>query len=731
MTYSVTIVKEDGGELFLNSNFSEPITLTSVGEEKIITIYNITGIKTLDVLETTFTGENNTRSLKMYYRVATTDKPNVWSEWIEIDPVGDSNCFVDLNPFFDYNMQIKFVRTGSNTEGEIVITGFSWEGTWNANIIEEPVVNLTPDISPVIVDSPDVYKVFRIDGYELVARDAEDLEIEYRISQDNKRSWSEWTPLTDDNIKTEKIDPIRFFNIQYKFEHTGTSGTIKVRDLNLYGSFINITENYQTSALIGLRENCANGLVGNTGLNTGSGTNNLSLSSGLKSAESIWSTLPCSEGDLFNPYDLQGALDLYEKLADDVTQLFGWTVEYYRTEPDENGIDHTIHEYSLHGVVDVQEVKISVPDNQFPSNQVSFNPFDLALLESFEIQLTKRQFKELFGPQFRPKKEDFLYFCDINRMYRVEHAQAIRDFGNATVYYKLILGKYNKRADVKPTNTTIQNRINDIVKNSTLEELFGTDKQSHKKEVANKEQFETLSNTHERIRRSIKAEVERDLIDNAELVISKYHYNLSVVDDGLDAVIYQKSDLYLKAGENRSFIAWFKFIDYADTDQYNLLSNYNSTISKGYRFDITGGDLISNINGATYSMPVEDYLDDNVWYCTLINIDQRQRKISHYLYKRDVDREIDAKDLNSTKLRLLTSNELVYTPNEYELDTDDLTMKITGSLMRITNLRVFDDIIPDDQHTKILNQQIIRDSDHVIMADNANRVYVLPQYPYN
>ena len=737
MTYSITIDKQPSGEIEIIGDFSDnPIVLSSIGHEVIISINDISGLQVLNALKTTIVGENNTRKLEMCYRISITDKPNKWSDWIKLDPNGDSTYFVEVTPFYDYNIEIKFTRMGSNEHGEIKIIDFTWSGTWNADVIEEPVIDLPPGES-IVFSVTDTYKVFELYGYDLVERGGNnDLNIDYRISQDNKRSWSEWTILTQDNIKTHKIDPIRFFNIQYRFTNNG-SGVIKVRDLNLEGSFINITQNYTKSNRIGLRENCKNGLIGNTGLDAGSGSNSLTMGSNLKSSDSIWSTISCDEGDLFNPYNLGQAIDLYEKLSDDVTKIGGWKVEYFRTDPDENGIDHSIHEYSLHGVVATGDVKIMVPDNQFPSNQVAFNQFDLALMESFEVHLTKGEFKEIFGAQYRPKKEDFLWFCDLSRMYRVDHAQAIRDFGNSSVYYKLILGKYNQRANVKATTTTIQERINDIVKNSTLDELFGTDKSAHKKEVANKEQFETLSTTHERIRSSINANVERDLIDNAELVLSKYNYDLDSVKYKDDAVVYQKSDIYLKKGENRSFIAWVKFPEYYDIDAnndpvvYNLLNNFNIDIEMGYKFDIIGGELISTFNKDEYKMDISQHLDDDIWYCILININQRQRKISHHLYKRNVNREIDAKNLNSTKLRLLESNESPYVPVEYELTDNELMMSIKGSPMRITNIRVFDDVIPDDQHTKILNQQIVRDSDHAILADNANRIYALPNYPYH
>lgn len=730
MTYSITIDQQPGGEIFLRSSFTQDIVLTSSGEEKVVSVTNVPNLETLNVLSTVYSGEINTRKLTMYYRIALSDRPTKWSEWIPLDPNGDSNCFVELSSFYDYNIEIRFCRTGGSEIGEIRIESFVWEGTWDSNSITNPILDLTPSISPVILDVEDTYKVFELNGYELVARNITDLEMHYRISQDDKRSWTEWTLLTTDNISTEKINQIRFFNIQYRFTHLGTTGTIQIRDLNLYGSYINVSQNYTTSNMMGLRVECKNGLVGDTGLNAGTGSNNLDMGSGLKTEPSVWSTLDKNDGDLYNPYDLGEAIELFDTLANQAVSIGGWTVEYYRTDADEYGIDHSIHEYSLYGIVDVKDIKIMVPDNQFPSNQVAFNQFDLALMESFEVHLTKTEFKSIFGPEHRPSKQDFLYFCDISRMYIIEHAQAIRDFGNAAVYYKLILTKYVKKANVQAINTTIQAKVDNLLKNSTLEDLFGTEMADDKAEIAYKPQHDTLSK--DRIRSEITAPIIKQLIDNAELVLSKYTYDLSAVTPGNEAVSYQMSDRYLRQGDNRSYMSWFKLNDYASSDNYNLLDNYSNDLALGYKFDITGGSLVTTINSASYSMVVDDYLDDNIWFCMLINIDQRQRKIKHHLYKRNVNREIDAKNLNSTVLKLLVSEELDYTPNEYEMSADDLTMRITASNMYITNIRVFDDIIPDDQHTKILNQQIVRDSDHLLMGDNSNKLYSnLDSYPYH
>ena len=65
------------------------------------------------------------------------------------------------------------------------------------------------------------------------------------------------------------------------------------------------------------------------------------------------------------------------------------------------------------------------------------------------------------------------------------------------------------------------------------------------------------------------------------------------------------------------------------------------------------------------------------------------------------------------------------TPVEFILE--DISAKLLSGDMKITNIRMFIDIIPLDQHHKILNQSIIRDdSKYLLFADNANQRLVLP-----
>lgn len=714
--YTINLNYNPSGDFNMELNF-QPLDLTSSGQEKYILIEGISGLSLLKNLEVDIEGTLNTRKIKIRGQISITGKPEKITELFDIIPGED--CKIELNPFFDYDIKVIFERIGSNDDGVLKINKLTWDGCWETEVRENFPIYVDGE---VIFKVPNKYKVFSIDGYELVSRNDENLEVFYRISQNDGRSWSEWTRLTESNITNQKVDAIRFFQIEYKF-----SGQGEIADLNLIGEIINVTENYNKANLIGLRENCKNGVVGNTGINGGSG--NLSMTAditeGIDNSLS-WGNDQCDLDSLFKPYKLKESIALYDELSNQVSNIFGWNVEYYKVSPDENGIDKTIHEYTLYNVNQYNDVKILVPQNQFPNNQVAFNQWDMNLFESFEIQITKKEFKSKFGVDKRPSKEDFLYICELSRMYIVDHAQAIRDFANASVYYKLILKKYNQKADVQAESNEIQSRIDSLTANSTLEDLFGTDMKSDKDKVANKKQQDTLTN--DRTREVITAPVTKELIENSSLIVSKYSYDLSKVDPLKEAIKYKDGDSYLQKGENRSFYCWFKPLEYpSDVPHYEIINNYDSDNNKGFKVGFIDDEITATINDKEYVLPVE--LDESVWFCYIININQRQEVVSQFLYKRKTENNYAAARLDTTELHLISSNELPHIPIEYEFD--QINLKIHASPMKITNLRLFNDIIPETEFTKILNQNIIRDSDYIIMADNANEKIILPRYPYN
>ena len=190
---------------------------------------------------------------------------------------------------------------------------------------------------------------------------------------------------------------------------------------------------------MGIRKCCKSDLLG-TYDSDGNFIPNTTLNETGGSQEgSLHETTDSDAANLYNPYQQNEAVDLLSKLSTDAELMFGHRVSYFVTDADRKGQDHTLNEFQLYNVVCESEIKVSVVDNNFPDNQITINQFDLSLFDTFEIHITKDEFKKAFGVDKRPSKQDFLWFCNLNRMFQVDHAQQFRSFNNTAIYYKLIL----------------------------------------------------------------------------------------------------------------------------------------------------------------------------------------------------------------------------------------------------------------------------------------------------
>ena len=563
----------------------------SIGSEYTISFVNLQNVKEITNFKYDTLGLTDTRFLRNYYRISRDGQS--WTEWLDLRRVIDNFPVIDSkDPLY---LDIKWVRAGQSAIGSIRILEYSIEGK-----LERPLVETAGDgfstitIKPgenVIWSAPFIFKVFGVTNIEIIsATDLSGLDIKYRFSQDNSRTWSEWEPFTKENITSVRINPIRFFQIEYSITNN-TNVNKSIQDINLIGDFQNVSKDYFKTNLYGIRECCQSNLTGyidssgnyvpadNT---NGSGTGNnggISNSGGSCDTTGSGSTLPQlssqDKANLFNPYKQNTAMDLLNKLSADAEQVFGHRVIYFCTDPDKKGQDSTMHEYQLYNVVCEGNIKVAVDGNNFPDSQIVMNQFDLSLFESMTVHITKKQFKEIFGPQRRPSKEDFLYFCDVNRMFQVDHSQQFRNFNNSAIYYKLILKKYTQKANVKAGTQEIKDKLQQLTKNTTIDELFGVENNQDKAAIANKQQFAPL--TKDPIRLEYIATIDKELIENSSTIISKAHYDLSSVDYQQVAVRYQNLDPVLNVSDNIGFQAWFRINNYITNEIYNFINYYDNT----------------------------------------------------------------------------------------------------------------------------------------------------------
>jgi hypothetical protein len=705
--------------------------LNNIDDEYIISFTDLQSVSKFTKFTYDTLGLTETRYLVQYYRISRNG--DTWSNWIDLKKDITNFPTVDvLDPLY---IDIKWVRKGTNNIGSIRILEYSLEGILDRPVVDDGSTVKVNAGETQLIKPPYIYKVFRIDDVEIISATGllPDTELKYRYSQDNSRTWSEWEILTKENISTKRITPVRFFEIEYMLINNSSS-QVRVQDINLIGNFQNVTLDSQKSNLYGIRECCqsningaydANGnFIPNTNLNT-TGGGHCDTTSQFKPMSADQQAL------LYNPYNQTTAVNLLNQLSNDAQQIFGHKVIYFVTDPDRNGYDYSLHEYSLYNIVCEAEIKVSVEGNNFPDSQITMNQFDLNLFETMEVHITKEQFKTQFGVQRRPSKEDFLYFCNLNRMYQVDHAQQFRGFNNTAVYYKLILKKFNQKSNVQSGTSEIKNKIDMLTQNSTINELFGLEAAQDKASIANKPEFKPL--TKDQIRLEYKATIDKELIENSSTVISKSNYDLTSVDFGTPAVEYFNLDPILKVSDNIGFSVWFNINNYILDEVYNLFDYYDNTNLIGWSVNLISDKISVVLNSDIYDFSLTGLtdviaLDEEVWYCYVLNVDQRNRKVNQYIYKRSVDFEEDAAKLTSTVLNQVYSNEQVIVPIEYQIE--GVNPVILGSDMKLTNIRLFADIIPESTHNKILNQYVMReDSKYLVFADNANSRLYLPNFP--
>lgn len=700
--------------------------LNNIDEEYVISFTNLQNISKITNFTYDTLGLTDTRYLAQYYRLSRDGVK--WTTWYDLKKKIDNFPTIDAkDPLY---LDIKWVRKGTNTIGSIRILEYKIEGEILREVIDDGSAISLLDGESTVIKPPFIFKVFRLDDVEIISSTGyEGVDLKWRYSQDNSRTWSEWEVLTKENVSTKRLTPTRFFQVEYSVQNN-TGSAVKIQDINLIGNFQNVTLDYQKTNLYGLRECCQSNLNGTFDANGNFIPNTNLNQSGGGACSTDGNTLPTMTADqqalLYNPYQQNSALNLLNKLSNDAQMIFGHPVIYFVTDPDVKGHDYSMHEYQLYNIVCEGDLKVSVNNNEFPDSQITMNQFDLSLFENMEVHITKEQFKTVFGVQRRPGKEDFMYFCNLSRMFIVDHVTQFRGFNNNSVYYKLILKKYNQKANVQPDNVEIKNKLDMLTQNSTIDQLFGVENVDDKKAVANKVQTKPL--TKDLVRLEYLCKINRELIENSSTVISKSNYDLYSVDAGTLAISYQNLDPILKVSDNIGFTVWFSINNYIEDEVYNFFNYYDDVNTQGWKINLVNDVITLTLGTNEYTTNSDLILDEEVWYCYVCNIDQRNRKMSQFIYKRDVDFEEDAGKLINNFLRPVYSDEQDIEPTYFQME--GVTPSILGSDMKMTNIRLFTDIIPEDTHNKILNQAIIRDdSKYLVFADNANTRLVLPSFP--
>ena len=419
--------------------------------------------------------------------------------------------------------------------------------------------------------------------------------------------------------------------------------------------------------------------------------------------------------NLFNPYNLSKSTKFVKQITGLVSNIFGHEVNYFRTEPDMRTEDVTLMEYSLHDVVDNKNIKILVPGNEFPEESITFDIFGMDFAD-FEIHITQEEFDRAFGQRDSqgnliksryPRSKDYMYIPIINRMYEVHTIALADEFNKTNSYWRVMLKKYQERTSV---NKNTFDAATDTL-TTGIEEVFGERQKEEQEKVSKPQQFQTVISTH---KDGIRNFYNKDLqiidfeLKNRWTIVSKNYYDLSAVAEG-DLCIEYDAKSSLETGKNMAISGWFNPQFQTGSGDHFIIGD--PTALTGFKTYLNDSEFKVMVNGNTTTFNHGLSLEKR-WYGFTLNISNEFSSTSLSIY-----------NLNESGLPQSSSSQLTEVFNEVKpsglIWNSNSNFQIRGNSMYMTNIRVFEQVIEEEQRSNILNQYIVRDNQLAKLIDNA------------
>ena len=425
---------------------------------------------------------------------------------------------------------------------------------------------------------------------------------EFRYSSD-KILWSDWKSLTNKNLSSVKIYDDKVY-IQYKFTQVGP-GDLTVESISLDVDYVNDKESPIPECF----------------WNKGTSTPQIVYNQGTGS-------------NLFNPYAIGQSYNIYQQMSTLISNMFGICVLYFKTEPNSRSRDVVLKEYSIEKVIDKQNIKILIPDNQLPTRELNFNQLMIDYNTEFEINIVKSEFWKVFGEGSHPDPHDYLYFSTyMNKMYMVDSVSDPDDFGYVASYWRVSLVPYQEMKSVQFDNDNLMNDTESLIFSAE-----GKFEEEMKEEIADNRKDNQLNNVgileqgQDPLRRILHENVRiaEENIYSDWTVIAKQYYNLSTIDKEDIAVEYEYWNNGLSSDDERMISFAFRPTNMRNVSENIMidsvvnnngkvrlkLKSWDKLLDRGNRikisrvFGLNGWHNISNIDKSKSSIDIDaDYVD--------------------------------------------------------------------------------------------------------------------------
>ena len=511
-----------------------------------------------------------------------------------------------------------------------------------------------------------------------------DYSVNFRISYD-KILWSDYQILNDANVKRLEFDPNKEVYLEIKIqllsedsilEYNGTeTNTILARECNK----LNIPECIIQKLNQDAQSACCS------------------------SPQIVYNDCGCGGNNLFNPYSIMDkSKQIYTQLSSLVSNMFGFCVDYFKTEASQRSKDYILHEYSLEHVIARDSVKILIPDNQLPTREIQFNPLMLDYPVNFEVHIVKSEFQRVFGEDSRPEVHDYLYMqAYMNRMYEVDSVQEADDFGYTSSYWRVSLKIYEQRSAVKYKEPSLLDDTQELIFN--VDDKFKEEVNNEIADIRKDSQLNDLTTFNtggDWLREYIDDAVSYSKLKlyNKYNLISMYQYDLSGLTRDHIAVTYRNRNEYNV--ENEQMISFLFSIN----KQSNLVSDIKFLQIGELEFKYNLSEKTFRFGNLKYVLtkPVQD----NVWYAVLLKI--KDGFSSLYLYSFSGLSMSDSMQFVENKTCNLNQN----------YQTNECNYSLLGFNGLITNLRLWNSVCEESENIGVLSQNVIKDSHLVTLVDN-------------
>jgi hypothetical protein len=381
---------------------------------------------------------------------------------------------------------------------------------------------------------------------------------EFRYSSDGIL-WSDYKQLTNDNLSNITIYDGTVY-IQYRFTQIG-SGTLSINSISL-------DVDYNTDIEKSVIPECFWNPVEDN------------------SSKIVFDT---GSKNMFNPYAIGQGIQMYTQLSALFANMFGFCVLYFKTEANSRTRDVVLKEYSIEKVVAKDNVKILMPDNQFPTKELQFNSMMLDMPVQFEVHVVKSEFQKVFGKDSHPDPHDYLYFQKyLNKMYMIDSVSEPDVYMYESSYWRVSLVPYQEFASVQYDDESLLEDTESLI--FSAEGKFGEEVQEEFEDIRKDNQLNDLGDFGEGqdfLRKCLEPNlrIDSENIYNKWTVVSKQHYRLSTIEKGKKVVTYRYKDSFSNNDE-RMISFWFRPHNVDKNISDNILLSEISESDKGIKVGV-------------------------------------------------------------------------------------------------------------------------------------------------